>query len=102
MSTDEFAQLAALARLAPPDGEARTRTFAAARKVLGTYTLQVVETARTGEGRSPQDSSSEESPCPLRADEPRNGFPEETALELAPERGERLVQVPQVLGGGAA
>lgn len=102
INSDEFFRVAALASVAPPEGETRTRNFRAARKVLGTYTLQVVETARSEGGARSGDSSGEEAACPLRADEPRAGLPDGKAFELAPEKGERLIQVPRVLGGGAS
>lgn len=102
INSDEFFRVAALASVAPPEGEIRTRNFRAARKVLGTYTLRVVETARSeGDARS-GDPSGEEAACPLRPDEPREGLPDGKAFELAPERGERLIQVPRVLGGGSS
>ena len=94
----ELARMAALASVAPPAGATSKRNFRAARKVLGIYTVEVVETAR-GDAPVP-DGSDTEASCPLRPDEPGAGFPDGTALELAPEQGERLVQVPRVLGGG--
>ena len=101
IKSDEFFRVAALASVAPPEGEIRTRNLLAARKVLGTYTLQVVETARSDAEARPGDSSGEGPTCPLRPDEPRDGLPDGQAFELAPERGERFVQVPRVLGGGS-
>ncbi|MDE2711374.1 MAG: hypothetical protein OXI65_06390 [Acidobacteriota bacterium] len=101
INSDEFFRVAALASVAPPEGEIRTRNFRAARKVLGTYTLQVVETARSEGDVRPGDASGEEAACPLRPDEPREGLPGGKAFELAPERGERLIHVPRVLGGGS-
>ncbi|MDE2972549.1 MAG: hypothetical protein OXU35_09615 [Acidobacteriota bacterium] len=101
INSDEFFRVAALASVAPPAGEVRTRNFRAARKVLGTYTLQVVETARSEVETQSGDSSAGEGACPLRPDEPREGLPDGAAFELAPERGERFVQVPRVLGGGS-
>lgn len=101
INSDEFFRVAALASVAPPEGKIRTRNFQAARKVLGTYTLQVVETARSEGDPQSGDSSAREAACPLRPDEPREGLPDGAAFELAPERGERFVQVPRVLGGGS-
>ena len=101
IKSDEFFRIAALASVAPPEGETRTRNLLAARKVLGTYTLQVVETARGDAQAQPGGSSGEGTACPLRPDEPRDGLPDGKAFELAPERGERFVQVPRVLGGGS-
>lgn len=101
INSDEFFRVAALASVAPPEGEIRTRNFRAARKVLGTYTLQVVETARSEGDPQSGDSSAGEAACPLRPDEPREGLPDGAAFELAPQRGERFVQVPRVLGGGS-
>ncbi|MCY4628790.1 MAG: hypothetical protein OXE58_14660 [Acidobacteria bacterium] len=102
INSDEFFRVAALASVAPPEGEIRTRNFRAARKVLGTYTLQVVETARSEGDARPGDSAGEEAACPLRPDEPRDGLPDGKAFELAPERGERFIQVPRVLGGASS
>lgn len=101
IKSDEFFRIAALASVAPPEGETRTRNLLAARKVLGTYTSRVVETARSEPEAQPGGSSGEGAACPLRPDEPRDGFPDGKAFELAPERGERFVQVPRVLGGGS-
>ena len=102
INSDEFFRIAALASVAPPEGELRTRNFRAARKVLGTYALQVVETARReGDTRS-GDSSGETPPCPLRPDRPGHGLSEGAAIELAPEKGQRLIHVPRVLGGGSS
>lgn len=102
INSDEFFRVAALASVAPPEGEIRSRNFRAARTVLGNYTLQVVETARSeGDARSGH-SSGEGTACPLRPDEPRDGLPDGAAFELAPERGQRLIQVPRVLGGGSS
>ena len=101
IKSDEFFRIAALASVAPPEGETRTRNLLAARKVLGTYAQQVVQTARTDAGAQPGALSREGRACPLRPDEPRDGLPDGRAFELAPERGERFVQVPRVLGGGS-
>ncbi len=101
IESDEFFRIAALASVAPPEGETRTRNLLAARKVLGTYTSRVVETARREPEAQPGGSSGDGAACPLRPDEPREGLPDGKAFELAPERGERFVQVPQVLGGGS-
>lgn len=101
IESDEFFRIAALASVAPPEGETRTRNLLAARKVLGTYALRVVETARGDAEAQPGGASGEGAACPLRPDEPRDGLPDGKALELAPERGERFVQVPRVLGGGS-
>lgn len=101
IKSDEFFRIAALASVAPPEGETRTRNLLAARKVLGTYTSRVVETARSEPGAQPGGPSGEDAACPLRPDKPRDGLPDGTAFELAPERGERFVQVPRVLGGGS-
>ena len=101
IKSDEFFRIAALAALAPPEGETRTRNLRAARKVLGTYTLQVVETARGDAEAQPGSPAGEGPACPLRPDEPRDGLPDGKAFELAPERGAHFVQVPRVLGGGS-
>ena len=102
INSDAFFRIAALAAVAPPEGTTRTRNFAAARKVLGVYTRQVVESAKE-DARAPSGSAlGEEGACPLRADEPRDGLPDGTAFELAPQRGERLIQVPRVLGGATS
>ena len=101
IKSDEFFRIAALASVTPPGGETRTRNLLAARKVLGTYASRVVETARSEPEAQPGGSSGEDAACPLRPDEPRDGFPDGKAFELAPERGKRFIQVPQVLGGGS-
>ena len=101
IESDEFFRIAALASVAPPEGETRTRNLVAARKVLGTYTQRVVETARRDAQVRPGVSPGETAACRLRPDEPEDGFPEGAVFELAPERGERLIQVPRVLGGGS-
>lgn len=101
IESDEFFRIAILASVAPPEGETRTRNLQAARKVLGTYTSRVVETARSEPGAQPGGSSGEGAACALRPDEPRDGFPDGKAFELAPERAKRFVQVPRVLGGGS-
>jgi hypothetical protein len=102
INSDAFFRTAALAAVAPPEGTTRTRNFAAARKVLGAYTRQVVESARDSADTPSGTALPEEAACPLRADEPREGLPDGKAFELAPQRGERLIQVPRVLGGGAS
>lgn len=101
IKSDEFFRIAALAAVAPPDGETRTRNLLAARKVLGTYTLRVVETARSDTDAQPGGPSREDAACPLRSDEPQDGLADGRAFELAPEHGERFVRVPRVLGGGS-
>ena len=101
IESDGFFRIAALASVEPPEGETRNRNLLAARKVLGTYTLQVVETASRDTPPEPGETSGEGAACPLRPDEPRAGLPDGKALELAPECGERFVQVPRVLGGGS-
>lgn len=86
-----------LASVAAPEGEAETRAVLSARKVLGAFTREVVELAE-GQERDPSSGSARpDAPCPLRADEPLEGLPEGEALELAPERGNRLLHVPRVL-----
>lgn len=97
MSERAFLRMTELASVAGPVGEAETRAVLAARKVLGAYTREVVELAQDGQRDPAADPTGPGTACPLRTDEPTEGLPEGTALELAPERGNRLLHVPRVL-----
>lgn len=97
MSDRAFLRMTELAAVSAPEGDAETRAVLSARKVLGAYTREVVQLAQGQEGDSLADPDPSATACPLRADEPTEGLPAGDALELAPERGNRLLHVPRVL-----
>ena len=97
MSDRAFLRMTELASVSAPEGEAETRAVLSARKVLGAYAQEVVELAQGRERDASSDLAQPATACPLRADEPAEGLADGAALELAPERGHRLLQVPRVL-----
>ncbi len=106
MDENEFLGIAELASLAVPQDPKDREAFWKARTVLRAFARRVTrmsEATRTPSGSplagSPLAGSplTGQAPCPLRPDDPRGGLPEGAAFEIAPETGERLIQVPRIL-----
>ncbi len=96
MDENEFLGIAELASLAVPHDPKDREAFWQARTVLRAFARRV--TRMSDATRTPSGSPrAGQASCPLRPDDPKGGLPEGAAFEIAPETGERLIQVPRVL-----
>ena len=96
MDENEFLGIAELASLAVPHDPKDREAFSKARTVLRAFSRRVTRMSEAGRTPSGSQAAGKAS-CPLRPDEPKGGLPEGAAFEIAPESGERLIQVPRVL-----
>lgn len=93
MDRFELLRIAELAGLGAPEDAAERDAFLRAREMLRAFAAEVTRrpAART------RGAPAAQAACPLRGDEPRTGLPKDAVFGIAPESGERLVQVPRVL-----
>ena len=96
MDENEFLGIAELAALAVPQDPEDRDAFWKARAVLRNFARRVTRMS-SAPGTPPPGAARGEAVCPLRPDDPAGGLPEGAAFEIAPETGERLIQVPRIL-----